>query len=76
METDFNLGVINLKDTYQKPAIVNDDSVRGVAPAIAAAAAAGFVAGFKFGLAKGRSVIDSGHTQSLPRRSQYRKVNV
>ncbi len=71
METDFNFGVIDLKETYKKPAIVNDDSGRGVFPAVAGA----FAAGVALGLAKGRNVIDSSHTQSLPRRSQYRKVN-
>lgn len=49
-------------ESYKKPVIASDDSMRGVFPAIATAFAAGVAAG----LARGRTMIDSTHTQALP----------
>lgn len=48
-------------ETYKKPVIVEESSTHGVFPAVAAA----FASGIALGLAKGKTEIDSTHTQTL-----------
>lgn len=54
-------------ETYKKPVVVEEHSVRNIAPAVGAA----FVAGVAAGLARGKNVIDSKHTQSLKPRKNF-----
>ncbi len=54
-----------MKEMYKKPTVTNDDSGRGVFPAVAQA----FAAGVALGLARGKIAIDSTHTQALNRRA-------
>ena len=49
-------------EIYKKPTIAGDDSARNVFPAVAGALALGVT----MGLARGKNVIDSNHTQALP----------
>ena len=51
-------------EAYKKPVIASENSARGVFPAVAAA----FATGVGIGLARGRTMIDSTHTQALPRK--------
>lgn len=60
MEETFNFGVI-VMETYKKPVIVSDESAQGAYPAVA-------IKGFALALARGKSSIDSTHTQALPRK--------
>lgn len=48
-------------ETYKKPVITSDGSVQGAVPAAVAA-------GFSLALLKGKTKIDSAHTQALPRK--------
>ena len=48
-------------ETYKKPVIASDESVQGAYPAVA-------IKGFALALARGKSSIDSTHTQALPRK--------
>lgn len=54
-----------MKEMYKKPTVTNDDSGRGVFPAVAQA----FAAGVALGLARGKIAIDSTHTQKLNSRA-------
>lgn len=51
-------------ETYKKPVITSEDSGTGLFPVILGAAAAGF----GMALAKGKTKIDSSHTQTLTSR--------
>ena len=51
-------------ETYKKPVITSEDSGTGLFPVILGAVAAGF----GMALAKGKTKIDSSHTQALTSR--------
>lgn len=48
-------------ETYKKPVIASDEFAQGAYPAVA-------IKGFALGLMKGRTIIDSTHTQALTSR--------
>ena len=53
-----------MKETYKKPTVTNDESGRGVFPAVATA----FATGVGLALLRGKITIDSTHTQTLTSR--------
>lgn len=53
-----------MKETYKKPVVTNDESGRGVFPAVAKA----FAVGVGAALLRGKITIDSTHTQTLTSR--------
>lgn len=70
METNFVFGVIVLKEMYKKPTVTNDESGRNVFPAVLKA----FASGVTMGLARGKTEIDSTHTQTINRRVHSKAV--
>ena len=52
-------------ETYKKPKVTDDSFAQGVLPAI--------IGAFAIGLAKGKTKIDSTHTQSLTPRKDITK---
>ena len=59
-----------MKEMYKKPVVTNDESGRGVFPAVAAA----FASGVGLALLKGKITIDSTHTQIINRRLHDKKI--